>query len=389
MKTATVTWITYHNYGTELQAYALQKYLQSLGYENRILDDRLILAEQYRKNRVQQTADLSTTGRKTGRKRRDPLSAFLIRAFHYVRNRIEARKTAPYVMSQEQIAHFKQEQLTIDHRLDPRRLDLTAQEYDVFFCGSDQIWSPLDVNFNGYYYLDFPAKKKIAYAPSFGMDTIPAEKADIIRGWLSDFSAISVREKQNADQLVQITGREVSWVCDPTLLHDGRFWSAFCAKSEKKRHPYLLCYFLEDKDWYYRYARQTAKRLHLQPILIPCRKSQTNRRLCLREGVGPTEFVSLFEHASYVLTDSYHGSIFSLLFSKQFLYLKRFEDDAPNNQNSRVFSLFQMLDLEKIIVLPDARLSADSMCIDYEAVQERLERFRQSSQVYLQRSLGG
>ena len=150
MKTATVTWITYHNYGTELQAYALQKYLQSLGYENRILDDRLILAEQYRKNRVQQTADLSTTGRKTGRKRRDPLSAFLIRAFHYVRNRIEARKTAPYVMSQEQIAHFKQEQLTIDHRLDPRRLDLTAQEYDVFFCGSDQIWSPLDVNFNGY-----------------------------------------------------------------------------------------------------------------------------------------------------------------------------------------------------------------------------------------------
>ena len=260
-------------------------------------------------------------------------------------------------------------------------------EYDVFVCGSDQIWSVLDKNFDGYYYLDFSTNKKISYATSIGANTIPENKAEQIAEWLKSFHAISVREKKTSEQLSDITGKKIQWVCDPTLLHDKNFWDNFCVRINDKPKKYLLCYLLSNKSWYFQYAHHLAKHLKLKLVLIPSCTDYTKYKECHKNGVGPREFVSLIKDAEFILTDSYHGSIFSLLFQKEFLCLKRFDDDDPINQNIRVDSLFEKCDLMDHIVPEGIFSPEDIKSTDYKKINDLLERFRIESRNYLYQNL--
>ena len=95
-----------------------------------------------------------------------------------------------------------------------------------------------------------------------------------------------------------------------TLLHDPAFWRSFTDSVKPKRQAYLLCYFLESRDWYFDYAETLAKKLRLRLLLLPNRREHLSRAWADRSAVGPREFVARFRDAAYVLTDSYHGSIF-------------------------------------------------------------------------------
>lgn len=386
MKTATVTWITYNNYGTELQAYALQQFVKSLGYANSILSDREIL----RRHRAllaaenrQQTPPAPVHADNPPARSRRGLIDYVKWPVRRFRNARRERALRPYADSQARFEAFKEQALDIDGDVDPDRLPELDERYDCFLCGSDQIWSPLRINFNEYYYLSFSRRPKIAYAPSFGTERLPEEKRDAIRELLRDFSGLSVREEMNQAPLEELTGMPVSFVCDPTLLLDGEAWSGFCSAAKRPRGSYLACYFLESREWYFAYARALAKQLGLRPVLIPSRKEHTERKACCSFPVGPAEFAAMLQGAEFVLTDSYHGSIFSMLFSKPFLCFKRFDDDAPNNQNSRVVSLFAMLGLERHFIPEKSFEASDLQPIDYPAVQRKLSAFREASECYL------
>lgn len=387
MKTATVTWITYNNYGTELQAYALQQYQKEQGIQNDIISDWYII---YKTKDVQESC--TTTNENAIAKQLKRVQKY---AFHPVRfskaflqycNR-KVGKLRCYVNSQSAFEAFKDEYLQILYGLRREDMVLLNQKYDAFICGSDQTWSVFDRNFDGYFYLDFADKKKIAYAASIGTDQIDQEHGEQIAELLKDFSDIAVREKRTAEQLSLLTGRNVEWAVDPTLLYDKYFWSDFCVNAKVPKKKYLLCYFLTDNPWYYDYASALAAHLHLQILLIPSSEACMRRKGAYCKTVGPVEFVSLFKNAEYVLTDSYHGSIFSMIFEKQFIYLKRFKDTDPICQNIRIVSLFEKVDLMSRIVDQRAFEPSDVIPIDYNKVNEIVTAFREQSRQYLQNAL--
>ena len=387
MKTATVTWVTYNNYGTLLQAYALQKQIEMFGHENVILNDNQILKEYFaakRKN-VSAAKPVPQNAGETAAQRVKRLLLNPGMLYRRLLARANPVKYAfPYEGSQNACQKFKKESLKIRDDVIPGELAGLNQMYDVFITGSDQIWSVFDSIFNPYYYLDFVQGRKISYAPCMGTDQIPADTAKQIQVLLEDYEAVSVREDVSARQLSEITGRDVAWVCDPTLLHDADFWMDFTVGIPAPNEKYLLCYFLESRPWYFELAKSLAKQLGLKLKLIPSRWEHLGSQYVIADAIGPREFVSLFRHADYVLTDSYHGSIFSLIFEKDFQYLLRFRSDDPASQNIRIQSLFDRLDLQCRIVSPERE--EISIPMDYTLIKEKLAVFRESSKQFLRKS---
>ncbi len=383
MKTATVTWITYNNYGTLLQAYALQKQLELLGHENVILSDEKILKEYRAGKRTVSKAEPVTA--ETSRMQR--LFADPGRILRSVTARSDPERYGfPYEGSQVACEDFRRECLNIRYDVTGETLSEMNGRFDTFLCGSDQIWSLRDSIFNPYYFLDFVRKPKVAYGPSLGMDEIPRDKEEQLKHLLADFTALSAREAATAEQLSCLTGREVAWVADPTLLHDRLFWEKFASGVKEHRKKYLLCYFLENKQWYFDYAGKMAKKLGLKLLLIPNKWDHLQHSFVAKDAVGPKEFVALFQNADYVLTDSYHGSIFSMIFEKDFLYLQRFPERNPESQNIRIRSLFSFLDIEERIVCEDTA-SCALRAPDYQKIGRKLNNMRGTSQAYLQNAL--
>lgn len=389
MKTATITWITYNNYGTLLQAYALQKKIEQLGHENMILyDGEILKAYRARKKETSQIKVIQGDSTTTGL-----LSRLMEIAEHpkRIRRSILARKDRdkyeqPYEDFLKLCEEFKKTELRIFENVTMENLSELNYQFDVFIAGSDQVWSVFDNNFNPYYYLEFATKKKIAYAPSLGTDRIPEKTSEVVKQLLSDFDAISVRENVSAEQLTKLTGRKIEWVADPTLLHTCLFWEKFTADIPVRKKKYLLCYFLENRKWYFEHARKLAKQLHLNIVLIPNKWDYLSSEYVIESGVGPKEFVSLIQHAEYVLTDSYHGSIFSLIFQRRFQYLLRFAVDDPNSQNIRVQSLFGYLELNDRIVTRNGAI-VPKIGMEYQVINEKINALRSRSIRYLEESL--
>ena len=384
MKTLTITWSSYNNYGTLLQAYALQQKLEQLGCENEILYDAEVLRRQFagkdRRKAAENGSDslgqkLARLLRCPGRLGRKALSRTNAAAYQ-----------RPFTASREASEAFRREALKIRYDVPVEEFSGLDRDYDAFVCGSDQVWSVFDEVFNPFYYLDFTAKPKIAYAPSMGTDRIPPQRAEQIRALVQDFTAISVREESSARRLEEITGRAVSWVLDPTLLHERSFWEQFTDGAEAPSGKYLLCYFLRNQPWYFDYAMTLARKMKLKLVLIPSDWEYLQYPFITGFGVGPREFVNLFRNAAFVLTDSYHGSIFSTIFDRDFLYLQRFRDDDPESQNIRIHSLFGALGLGDRIVTQD-RKPARITPIDFGAVHATLANLRRSSITFLRESL--
>ena len=383
MKTLTVTWNTYTNYGTQLQAYALQQKLEQLGHENQILSDAEILKRQFAgKDRRKPVEESAAPANKLVRLLRCP--GRISRKLLARRDPLEYSK--PFSQSKQASTSFRRDFLNIRYDVPVDELSRLNEDCDAFVCGSDQVWSVFEDVFNPFYYLDFASKPKIAYAPSMGTDKIPPQTAEKIQALLRDFTAVSVREAACAARLEEIIGRKVSWVLDPTLLHERSFWEQFTDGVEVPKKKYLLCYFLENRPWYFEYAQTLARKLKLKLLLIPSDWEYLQYPFVAKNGVGPREFAALYRGASFVLTDSYHGSIFSTIFEKDFLYLQRFRDTDPRSQNIRIQSLFGALDLTHRIVSQDHKPEKPD-AIDFGKVYEKLAEMRRASNAYLRESL--
>lgn len=205
--------------------------------------------------------------------------------------------------------------------------------------------------------------------------------------YLKDFAAIAVREQQSAFQLSQWMNQQVDWVLDPTLLYNSDFWREFANGIQAPRKKYLLCYFLGKREWYFKYAQQMAKQLRLKLVLIPSWVEFVNYKETYRQGVGPKEFVALFRDAEFILTDSYHGSIFAIQFEKKFLHFKRFNDQDSNCQNIRIYSLFTALGLEKLILQQKNFAKNDIIDIHYQSINDRLSYYRKQSREYIKHNI--
>ena len=353
LRTATVTWITYRNFGTYLQAYALQQAVKSLGYENRILDDRRFVQS-------------------------SPLRALLARW----KRRLLGQPTAPANIAAYR--DFRERYLQVDERWTDYA-DLNRR-YDLFLCGSDQIWSPY-FKVNPYYYLGFTDKPKVAYAPSTGTGSLPNSYRRETKSLLDRFSALAVREASAARAMSEYVDKEVRTVADPTLLLKAAEWEQVADPVKNADSPYLLCYFLSPNAWYMDYARTEARRLGM-PLKVFYNRSEYRGYGDERLSVGPGEFLTYIRQAARVFTDSFHASIFSILFHKDFVTFKRFEDGGKCDQNTRIADLFTRLGLSTRFIGRDRLAEASGLPMpDYAAVDERLSGLREESKGYLSEAL--
>lgn len=353
--TGIVTWITYHNYGSFLQAYALQQILKRLGYKNRIIRDRVPAS---------QPVPVSIRGR---------LRAWKAR-FKQTMNRSFG--------SDQMYRRFAQKYLSIDTESDAGILNL---KYSTIVCGSDQIWSPY-LKFEPFYYLDFYQGRKIAYAPSVGTRTWNQEYLDNIGPLIRQFHALSVRELESAEALGKALNLKIKTVLDPTLLLSGAEWKEMLLRKDKRPGGYIICYFLTPNAWYLDYVKDYAVRQNKSVRIFDNQPEYRDWAESVQ--AGPQEFLSYINAADEVFTDSFHATIFSILFHKKFTTFKRFEDGGEKDQNLRLYNLFALIGLHDYFIGRDDLALVDQLPMpDYESIDSRLADLRSASISYLKNAL--
>lgn len=356
VKVGILTWHYYTNPGSALQCYALQTMLQTLGYNTHVIN--------YRSPKF---------GICKGFK-------FYIKniLFKFTLLTPALRKIVPnYNIIKFQRQYLKQTSIIQTNN----KLTSTIQNYQTIIYGSDQIWAP-NV-FNPVYMGAYIPKnvKKIAYAASIGLNDIPDSLIPKYRTLLSTFHAISVREKQGQELLKEKCDINATVVLDPTLMIDIKMYQKMQKKVRISSKPYIFCYFLNKdhkyKDQILRYA--TIHQLNIIGISDAPHDGEWMYRL---QHIGADQFIWLINHASVVFTDSYHGAIFSLIFHKSLWIFKRFADNNPICQNSRIDQLTENFNIRDRIISPQEHI-IDTSPIDYQKFEEKLRLLQKQSYRYL------
>jgi len=352
MKVGIMTWHEYENYGSVLQLYAMSEVLKAYG------QDPLIINYHARKPGKNLGEDYSL---KSIVKR--------INARFFDKIYVSEKKTELY-------KKFLQEKLVFTEPCNTlSELERLNEQFDCFVCGSDQIWAPSC--FDPHYFLDFvdDPNRMFSYAPSIGLPKINNEYVkERVKELASRFVYLSTREKCGSDIISQLIENPVETVLDPTLLISSEEWRALINDSDDYNEPYMLVYLLGNNRKYWKLIKSAARKLKIKIKVIPVYSKDCKNTYSIQENVGPVEFLKYINNASYICTDSFHGTIFSILFKKKFCTFKRFKQKDPNNQNSRIYSILSEVGLINNIYTEkntiDGILSAK---IDYKSVEEKLE----------------
>ncbi len=352
-----MTWYDNPNYGGVLQAYALQKTLESLGYDSEFIScfpERRSLS--YKLSRFLKDCVIFASMPRVHQSRK--------RIYEFIKNNL---KVSP--------AYTTYEQLESE----------ASRRYSAAICGSDQIWSNIGGYVNPLYYLTFiDEKKRIAYAPSIGYNRVQADCTATFREYVGGIKFLSVREKQGEALIKDIVGRDAKVVLDPSMLLTKKEWEAkvLSADAITLELPYIFCYFRHNNDQFVEYARRLSEFTGYRIIAVDT--SFPSLRGIRTVVADPLDFVWLINNASYVLTDAFHGTAFSINLGKQFGVFKRFHDDDPINQNSRVHNILEKTHLESRLITFDTPI--DFLVqeeIDYDLVDPLLDSERRESLTYL------
>ncbi len=375
MRTGILTFHYAHHYGAQLQAYALMRAIGLLGFDCEIINyvrkDNIDGSRLFKKGLtpVSMISNMNTLlNYGMLKKRHDRFNSF-------VRN--EMKLSDRFYGSYEGLCD-------------------APPLYDVYVCGSDQIWNPLifkEKNYDPAFFADFAETgRRVSYAPSFGISTIPEDKREKLSKYLENFDCLSVREKQGENIIREITGRESVTVLDPTLLLNGDQWSKLAVPPEN-REPYILCYFITDARKYSEYIKVFSEK-HGLPVVSLCGSQrvvpQTSRKVL---DAGPREFLGLFAGASAVCTDSFHGTVFSINFNKEF-YCFDSSSDPTKAVSSRLHNILEMTGLgARLYSIAEGSSGFEKLIgertepIDYQKIGQMLQKKREESLQYLKGAL--
>ena len=325
MKICILTWLHNQNFGTLLQAYALQQFLKSEGHDVVDADYLPCVKEKLLNWAIN----------------RNSFDLFAGKA-HELLNRKKEHDDFGSSTADVFNRFLSQNIVTTERITDTDGLVGLRGKYDAYVCGSDQIWSPYLLNRNFYFSFLSDSDKRIAYAPSFGVTNTTERKKRIIANLLKSFSSVSVREDAGADFVESLGLERPSQVVDPVLLLSKEDWAPLidgkCPEPGK-----IVCYFLGDRPFYRKAVESISKELGCEVVtLVGSGKNAVDEELNPRYGLGPDEWLAYLASARFVLTDSLHGTLFSQIFRKDYYCFKRFEETDKRSQNSRVESLARL-----------------------------------------------
>lgn len=344
------------NYGGVLQAYALRKVIADMGYEAEQL--RYLTSSENTAPLPMRVKNLFTRSFRNAMSEKQ-LGAFFLRAGKYGITFIPRKIFNKLVVSKhrasraENFARFNERYVPSSKVYTRCTIAESVDDYDIFITGSDQVWNPN--GFHAPYYLDFvpDEKLKIAYAASIAVSYITQEQYDKMQPLVNRFQHISVREENAVSLLHGMTDKKIEWVLDPTLLLSAEEWNEVAAENLVKE-PYVFAYILGDRKDNQKCATDFAKKKGLKLVTFPFTASGSPRQAFfgdIHSYGGPDVWLSLIRDAEYVITDSFHAVVFSIVYQKQFVVLRRSGDGEKGSMNSRMYSLCKMFpEIEERIV---------------------------------------
>lgn len=367
-KVGIITFHASHNYGSMLQAYALQQIILGMGYDCEIINFRSIAQkEQYK--------PIFMCGTLYGK---------------CVRFIIQAPYALDILKKHRLFERFLRENLILSSKEYNTLKDLEKENfnYDYYISGSDQIWNTYTIDFNYAYFLPFvKSGKRIAYAPSmgshFGLDKFG--NLDRISDFLKKYDALSVREAAGSKYIESLINKPVTTVLDPTLLLDAQIYNKMIRNKPLIKGEYIFIYSPNYNERVYEMAYKLGKKYNKKVVISQGLRTKEEmlkwgRKLKTYTAVGPKEFLNLCKNAFIICCDSFHAVIFSILFKKCF-----FVFDGMND--NRISNLLQMVQLQsRNFSLSDDYLSA-SLHIDYTNAFNKLDTERKRSLDWLKKNL--
>lgn len=367
--------ITYYgdNYGGVLQAYALQKLVMANGFNCELISNEFL-------------------GYRSGMKKMKAKLANLISAISNPSQYLKKRKTYQQYAAQnaekaKRFRAFRQEHLQVfrtgyaayeDYLKNPPR-------YDVYLCGSDQIWNPNLYCDNGFYFAGFAPESalKIAYASSIGVSYVNKQQAAFMAPLLNRLDVISTREEKGADIINTISEKNATVVLDPTLLLEADDWAKVAAP-RMIAEPYVFCYLFGERDYVETVKQHVREMTGMKVVSIPFVPRELNSVDEKIFDAGPAEFISLIQNASMVLTDSFHATAFSINLKTPFISLCRFAQSDRKGMNDRLVTTLNLVGLQDRLVDADDRISEEFLYdIDFDKAHGLLDEKRRQDRQFL------
>lgn len=368
-----------YNYGNKLQAYALQSFLKAQEYGVQIIRYETyygqnncgmctsgfvgkienVMSKLGQQSLCQSLADAYRIGKRTVYK------ATITRKTEERKRKFDAYAKRNILFTEDVYYHDSE-------------FCKLRNEFDLFITGSDQVWNPYYEGTNAFYYLNFaPKGKRIAYAPSFGYERIPEHMEKQYAQWLSQIDALSAREESGRQLLKEQFGLDAKLVCDPVFLIDRQEWSSI-AQPVIGKSKYFAVYILGKKsNEIKKLIRKFEKTYQMKAVDIYTRDDPKSIF------AGPEEFLGIIENAEFVLTDSFHGTCFSLIFNKPMAITKRNKEKTVNTRMESLLKKVGIGNREAEWILEDK----SRMYLDFEQPMKKLNAFVSDSKEYLLSSI--
>lgn len=361
MKTCIVTFQSAYNYGAILQNYALQKYIEDnfgevvvLNYHNKKIDDS------YKKPNFKLIF-------------KNP-KHFCSKSL----NNVLFRK------KNKMIDMFRNKFINLTKYYDKKNIFEANNEADIFVTGSDQVWNYLITGLDDTYYLAF-TKDKItcSYAASFGISKVDNKCLDFYRNNLKKIDYISVREIDGNSIVKELINRDSLILPDPTMLINMNTWENLCIKPKIKK-KYILVYKITKSDKLLSFAKKISKKTCLPIIYIPndMKDGIVGKP---KFGVGPQEWLGYIKNAEYVITNSFHGTVFSIIFGKKFFVES---SSKVNVSTSRLNTLLKNYNLENRLLSNYNDLILNES-LDEISINKKMNELEKASRIFLNKIYNG
>lgn len=373
-----------HNYGSMLQAYATQKILDNMEIPNETIniDENIDFANGKKKYYMSQLTNIPFIKSKLGmiklkfdkKINKDLGNNIQIRDNKYKEFEKNFKLTKPYKTYKE--------------------LSEQCVNYSDVIVGSDQLWLPVNVVAD-YYTLNWVPDNvnKISYATSFGVSTVPDKYKNDYKKFLNRINYLSTREEAGVKLVEQLSDNKATLVCDPTLLLNKEEWMDIQKEEPIMKEKYILCYFLGSNIEHRKFAERLKEKTGCKIVSLNHADEYVkySDKFCdyAPYDIGPAEWINLIRNAEYVCTDSFHGTVFSLINNTKFFTFERYSNkNSKVSTNSRIYSLLGIVDLKERILSGTENINdVIKMQIDFDNVNKKLDEFRQNSKEFLKNSL--
>ena len=383
-KVAIVSCYFKHNYGSMLQAYATQKILDNNGIANETIN-------------IEKNRDFSN-GKKRYYMSQMTNFTFIKSKLGMIKLKLD-KKINKKLGKNIEIRDKKYKEFQKNFNLTKayetyEELTKQCENYSNVLVGSDQLWLPVNVVAD-YYTLNWVPQNvnKISYATSFGVSTVPNKYKEMYKHFLSRIENLSVREESGVKLVNELASKEAKLVCDPTMLLTKQEWMGIQKEEPIIKGKYILCYFLGKNIEHRKFAERLKEKTGCKIVSLNHADEYVKYSDVFADetpyDIGPSEWLNLIRHAEYVCTDSFHGTVFSLINNIKFFTFERYSNkNSKVSTNSRIYSLLGIMELENR-VLKGAENIDDvlKLEIDFDKVNKKLEEFRNDSKEFLLKSI--